>query len=737
MRINQQDPFYAVSKDGLFNLDQVALEDSITMESRFYQKKVVSAHNLFSNRGILINPDTSLLNAVVVQDYLTSGVSTQLFDHSMEVNMNELGILAGDTDGDILNIISRLPGITNLGGKPGEISFRGSLFDHNLIYFDGIPIYHSGHFFGTISPYNPSAVSSLKLYRGTMPSSYGGRVGGLIELKGPDYVPVKTEADFAANTIYGSLGLRIPIMKSKWGVSISLRSNYPTDYLAPKLEAYKDLNFQGSRIDATGRDNPSTLDIFEVGFQDANIKSVYHINSKQKLELSYMTIQNQLHYQQSNEIESSVEIQNSDLDNTGYNTRWSSEWSDKFDSEVSFTQSRLNIIESNQQETDTSFVQETDISNDLEDMRVEAKLGLKINQNLKFEGGYLFTDQKTTLRDARSMAPEPIRIAEANTHSFFLSAKYNLGAKLVANAGGRFEYYDRLETTFLDPRLTISYGVNEYFFAKASGGRTHQYIKQLFNNDFDDFRLENQFWILAGDREPIIDATQGMLGFLYDNGSVMVDVEAYKKTTNGLVRSPGAINSGTLRATGIDIYIKKRWNEFESWISYSYSDNTIDFQNEVIVFFNQPHIANLTTMYRFRKWNFAASMSILSGMPVLIPLNQTNTPGEGMMPGTGMGPGDGMGPGTAMMPGPGMPPQNPPVTIPYEDSFPVQHQLDLSVTYKFWEIEGNYLGTLGLSILNVYNQENIINVFQENFRPVAPYRYAIGFAPNLSVRISL
>ena len=107
------------------------------------------------------------------------------------------------------------------------------------------------------------------------------------------------------------------------------------------------------------------------------------------------------------------------------------------------------------------------------------------------------------------------------------------------------------------------------------------------------------------------------------------------------------------------------------------------------------------------------------------------------MPGTGMGPGDGMGPGTAMMPGPGMPPQNPPVTIPYEDSFPVQHQLDLSVTYKFWEIEGNYLGTLGLSILNVYNQENIINVFQENFRPVAPYRYAIGFAPNLSVRISL
>ena len=50
--------------------------------------------------------------------------------------MRDLGLLAGDTDGDILNVLKSLPGIRTPDGKPGSLNFRGSTFDHTLIYFE-------------------------------------------------------------------------------------------------------------------------------------------------------------------------------------------------------------------------------------------------------------------------------------------------------------------------------------------------------------------------------------------------------------------------------------------------------------------------------------------------------------------------------------------------------------------------------------------------------------------------
>ena len=73
--------------------------------------------------------------------------------------MQTLGLLAGETDGDIFNVLNNIPGIHSPSGKSGNLNFRGSTYDQNLIQIDDIPIYHSGHFLGAISPYNSSVIS--------------------------------------------------------------------------------------------------------------------------------------------------------------------------------------------------------------------------------------------------------------------------------------------------------------------------------------------------------------------------------------------------------------------------------------------------------------------------------------------------------------------------------------------------------------------------------------------------
>ena len=128
-----------------------------------------------------------------------------------------------------------MPGIKTPSGKPGELTIRGSQFSNNLIYYDNIPVYHQGHYFGTISPFNPDVVDKMYVYRGALPAQRGGRVGGLIDIRSSDDIPDELHGGLSLNTVYNAAQIKFPLVENKLGLILSSRSNYPFENLSPKI----------------------------------------------------------------------------------------------------------------------------------------------------------------------------------------------------------------------------------------------------------------------------------------------------------------------------------------------------------------------------------------------------------------------------------------------------------------------------------------------------------------------
>lgn len=711
--VDNQPEQYLLPDQNQYSITGLFPTDSVQIRSRFYSpRKIVASELLGQNVEFFLSPDTIYLQEVVIEDYLAAGIDSRLSDHSMEIDMRSLGLLAGETDGDILNVLKSLPGIRTPDGKPGSLNFRGSTFDHTLIYFDEIPIYHSGHFFGTISPYNPAAVSKIKVFRGVLPAKFGGRVGGLIDLQTENDVADSVRYSANANTISAGLKVSVPIKKEKLGLSISARSNYPIDYLAPKLDAFRTLNFQGSRIDPTIQSMFKTVNQFDVRFHDFNGKLIFKPNTRNQATFAFVNIQNHFVYNFDSRDLGQIERQISDLDNWGMTAKWNTQISKKTSLSLGATTSSLEIFESNSESTRETPSRYDDISNTIKDIRLNTSLEFKMNPRSTLQVGYQFAKHDVTLDELGGLnQPRMNRNNKAQIHSFYVNSQDNWGTRLVTNVGIHYDYYDPLGKQYIDPRVSLSFMASEALYLKASGGRSHQFIKRKLSDDFDDFRLQNQFWSLADNRSPVLEGTQGMIGLMYDRSGWLLDLEFYSKKTTGITRQDVITmeSNGSLLTKGADLLIKRRWTQFETWVSYSLSHVETDFRRTLTAYYDQKHIFNFTAIHRLDRWNFAATWGYTSGMPVLIPEldpDEPNSNGQNTL------------------------------SVPYSGNFPGQHQLDLSVTYGFLKRENKWQGVVGLSLLNVYDQKNIINIFQNSPRVEQPFRYAVGFAPNISVSIN-
>ncbi len=711
IQVNDQSEIYMFPDESIYTIQNLFLLDSVHIRSDFHRTVHFLASDLQALKGILVlEPKIIPLNEVTIRSYLTQGVTSKVSDHSMHIRMKSLGLLAGETDSDVFNVLKNIPGIRTPDGKPGSLNFRGSSFDQNLILIDDIPIYHSGHYFGTLSPYNSMILDNIEIQRNTLTPNWGGRVGGLINMVTETIVPDSTSYDIRVNTLYAGAAARTSILKDKLGLTLSGRFNFP-NYQSQKLEAFSSLNFQGSKLEPIAVNTISASDVFKTKFHDINAKLIYDIDENHKITSSFINILNRFSAVFNSENQNLIESQDVKLDNWGVSTKWEAQLSNKFSTSLRISRSSLRILDSNeitQNELPTNI--EKSINN-LDDTRFVSEASYVLDSKTRFEAGYTLTNHQIFYDE---LIDENQSIRQTNQkaliHSFYANSNINWSKRIITNIGVRTDYYEPLATFYVDPRISLSISATNALFFKASGGRSHQFIQQRFKNDFDDFRVDNQFWFLPDNTASILEGYQGMVGALYNRSGWLADLELYQRTTNNITRqlTPGTDQNGRIVTRGADLFLKKRWRKLETWISYSLSKVETEFEEVTTeAFFNQRHILNITGLLNLRQWGIAVSWGYSTGMPVNIPaIDPDFNDGQTTL------------------------------TIPYSNRFPAQHQLDASATYKFWNKSKNWRGMIGLSFVNLYNQENIINIFQNNTKINNPYRTAVGFAPNLQVNLS-
>ncbi len=260
--------------------------------------------------------DNIHLEEVLISDYITQGISKKQ-DGAIEVSPKKLGILPGLIEPDVLLSLQLLPGIQSPSETASGLQIRGSSPDQNLVLFDGIKMYQSGHFFGLISSFNPYITKKISLYRNGTNAKFGDRIGGVLDISSGDDVPT-FEAGFGVNLTHADAYLKTPLFNNKAGLVFSARRSITDLVETITYKNFSESVFQNTRI-LDGRVNdPNRLSNVnnDFYFQDYNLKFIAELSDKSKLSISNLFNKNQLDFSSEN-----LKFREKIVDNITYQTK--------------------------------------------------------------------------------------------------------------------------------------------------------------------------------------------------------------------------------------------------------------------------------------------------------------------------------------------------------------------------------------------------------------------------------
>ena len=112
---------------------------------------------------------------------------------------------------------------------------RGGNADQNLILQDEVIFSNSSHALGFFSLFNPDLISSVRLFKGSIPAQYGGRLSSIldVQLKGNNYS--STNINGGIGTVMSKIAIETPLVKNKVSLLAGARISY-ADWLLPIIK---------------------------------------------------------------------------------------------------------------------------------------------------------------------------------------------------------------------------------------------------------------------------------------------------------------------------------------------------------------------------------------------------------------------------------------------------------------------------------------------------------------------
>ncbi|WP_386131634.1 TonB-dependent receptor plug domain-containing protein [Winogradskyella litorisediminis] len=665
----------------------------------------------------LSNVKLQRLDEVFVQNYLTKGISKSI-DGTIEISPQKFGILPGLSEPDILQTIQTLPGITSVDERISNINIRGGTNDQNLILYEGIRMYQTGHFFGLISAFNPYLTQNVNVSLNGTRTKYGSGVSSLISINNDDNITEKTKSGAGFNLLsvdgYSSFKL-----SDKMGLQVSARRSYTDALLTPTYDNYLERIFNNSQLSNNNSPQQQLQQNESFFFYDASLKFLYDIDKKSKLRVNAITIFNQLDYSANDDFNQGTTSnlsQKSYAANVTYDRRINK--STEFNTQIYFSNYQLfgsNVINQSNQ----SLTQE----NVVNDFGLRANFLKSVDNHLSINYGYQFND--ISVSDLEDVSNPNFRRFERNvlsTHGVYGEAEFTSVSKnTYGRVGLRGNYIGKLDALLFEPRFSFSQKFLSYFKFEILGEIKSQSITQFIDLQQDFFGIEKRRWQLSnGNDVPILKSNQFSVGINYKNNGLLVSAEAYTKKVSGIsAESQGFQNQfqfvnadGDYAIKGIDFLFNKQFKNFSTWFSYSFSKNNYRFQslNNNEEFPNNidiQHVINISSAYVLDNLKISAGLNWHSGRPFTEPSeNQFNS-------------------GTILY------------KSPNDERIEDYMRLDISANYNF-EVAKNVNGEVGFSILNVFDEDNTINRFftRNGTEPIVQNNEsALGFNPNFSFRL--
>ncbi len=723
--------------DGFFQLGTLDQNESILIQYVGYKDKVMSVSD-FKVSGcprIPLFTQSTALDEILIIEYITTGIGKNI-DGSFAFSNEELGILPGQIESDILQSIQLIPGINSPDETATGIQIRGGSADQNLILWDDIKMYNTGHFFGMLSAFNPNIVKDAKVFKGGADPKYGDRVSGVIDITSDIEVPEKFNGGAGVNGTHGDIFFKAPIGK-KVGFVVSGRRSYTDFYESLTYKALSEKVFQNTKI----VDNPNQIpseeeeeeeeeeleqDIGENNFffYDASAKLIIDASKNDKILVSSIYTKNDLTFEiddDEDRITDDLKIQNEGLSFSWTGTKLDrfhhslKAYYSKYESGYLFTERQDQVIE-----------EQSIRNNRVEDTGVDFNVTYDITNTNSLMLGYQFSNNKVFYIITRESDLEtPINESDlvkniANT--MYANYKFSSKNKSFINMGVRASRYSVIDDFYIEPRVNIEYPLTNLLRLKATAELRYQPISQLIEFEDTQLRLENNIWIHANEEVPVLESLQFSGGFLFSKNDWNIELDGYYKNIDGLTSVTNGFNTlnidlstGESTIFGVDVLLRKRFNNFRTWVGYTFNDIEYTFPEIQETPFpgnnDITHNFRISNTLEIKNWELSLGWFWRSGAP----FTDADLINEEIEFG-----------------------------VANARRLPQYHRLDISAIHRFnFNTTGNWKGQLGVSILNVYDRQVPISIsYQADENPNTGdvelevlRQKSLGITPNLIFRV--
>ncbi|MDO5977970.1 TonB-dependent receptor plug domain-containing protein [Flavivirga spongiicola] len=706
----------------------------------FLKKKIELDFELLDSRFIAIKHlekekgdfRVQKLKEVVVTNYLTNGI-TKLNDGSITIKPESFGILPGLIEPDVLQTIQALPGVLSADEKISNINVRGGTHDQNLLLWDGIKMYQSGHFFGLISAFNPHTTKRVNVYKNGTSAKYGDGISSIIDIELPDDIDNEFKGGIGFNLINADAYAKIPLSK-KTELQLSTRRSVTDLIVTPTYDQYLKRVFEDSDFSQSSNNTISQNETFY--FYDITAKFLYDISKKDKIRFHFFNVNNNLNYEELLSNNDRNEALDSELSqrNSAIGLTYTRDWTNKLTTTYQVYVSNYDLDATNFDVfNDQRLIQE----NEVYDGSSKFDINYKHNRQLKINGGYQFSEVGiSNLEDVNNPAFRSYIKNVIRSHAIYAETSLlSNNAKTNLKIGGRLNYINKFKLFLAEPRLRFSQRFLNNFKFEVLGEFKHQTTSQIIDLQNDFLGIENRRWVLSNNNSdnivindktiypvPVVKSKQLSAGVHYNKNKLLISAEGYIKKVDGIItRSQGFqnqfqfINSiGSYEIQGLDFLLNKQFgNIISSWFSYSYSSNNYIFPslNDGKKFPNNVdirHTFSFAGTYTQKAIKLALGLNWHSGKPTTLPDTNDN-PDDRVIT----------------------------YTAPNSSNLDDYLRADCSATYAF-NISDTARATLGASVWNVLNKKNIINTYytlDENNEINTVENESLGITPNISLRI--
>ncbi|MBP9212889.1 MAG: TonB-dependent receptor, partial [Bacteroidetes bacterium] len=126
----------------------------------------------------------------------------------------ELAKIPVAVQGDLLRAVQVLPGIVTTSDVSAKYYVRGGSGDQNLILFDHMKIYNPFHAFGVFSVFDPDLINSTEIFTGAFPAEFGNRLSSVINVTTRGGNTMRLSGTAEVNSMFSKLQLEGPITKN-------------------------------------------------------------------------------------------------------------------------------------------------------------------------------------------------------------------------------------------------------------------------------------------------------------------------------------------------------------------------------------------------------------------------------------------------------------------------------------------------------------------------------------------